>query len=99
MTRVGSQSHKKKIVLGNANYVAPGWFTSLQLRVTPFHVHTFATLPTPTIPTSGMFKRYKANNRGKGGQTCTPFLLTHCGRVKQICVFNTMKLGTSASSP
>ena len=27
------------------------------------------------------------------------FLLTHCGRVTQICVFNTVKLGTSASSP
>ena len=25
--------------------------------------------------------------------------LTHCGRVKQFCVFNTVKLGTSASSP
>ena len=25
-------------------------------------------------------------------------LLTHCGRVTQICVFNTVKLGTSASS-
>jgi len=25
--------------------------------------------------------------------------LTHCGRVTQICVFNTAKLGTSASSP
>jgi len=30
-----------------------------------------------------------------GGQ----ILLTHCGRVTQICVFNTVKLGTSASSP
>jgi len=27
------------------------------------------------------------------------WLLTHCGRVTQICVFNTVKLGTSASSP
>jgi len=27
------------------------------------------------------------------------YLLTHCGRVMQICVFNTVKLGTSASSP
>ena len=27
------------------------------------------------------------------------FRLTHCGRVAQICVFNTVKLGTSASSP
>ena len=25
--------------------------------------------------------------------------LTHCGRVTQICVFNTVKLGTSTSSP
>jgi len=25
--------------------------------------------------------------------------LTHCGRVTQICIFNTVKLGTSASSP
>ena len=25
--------------------------------------------------------------------------LTHCGRVTQICVFHTVKLGTSASSP
>ena len=25
--------------------------------------------------------------------------LTHCGRVTQICVFNTVKLSTSASSP
>jgi hypothetical protein len=27
------------------------------------------------------------------------WVLTHCGRVTQICVFNTVKLGTSASSP
>jgi len=26
-------------------------------------------------------------------------MLTHCGRVTQICVFNTVELGTSASSP
>jgi hypothetical protein len=29
---------------------------------------------------------------------CPMILLTHCGRVTQICVFNTVKLGTSASS-
>jgi len=28
-----------------------------------------------------------------------PHSLTRCGRVTQICVFNTVKLGTSASSP
>ena len=26
-------------------------------------------------------------------------ILTHCGRVTQICIFNMVKLGTSASSP
>ena len=26
-------------------------------------------------------------------------ILTHCGRVMQICVFNTVNHGTSASSP
>ena len=32
---------------------------------------------------------------------CNQYLakLTHCGRVTQICVFNTLKLGTFASSP
>ena len=29
----------------------------------------------------------------------SPCVLTHCGRVTQICVFNTVKLGSSASSP
>ena len=28
-----------------------------------------------------------------------PTILTHCVGVTQICVFNTVKLGTSASSP
>jgi len=28
-----------------------------------------------------------------------PMTLTHCGQVMQICVFNTVKLGTPASSP
>jgi len=31
-------------------------------------------------------------------KVCQP-ILTHCGRVTQICVFNTVKLSTSASSP
>ena len=29
----------------------------------------------------------------------TTYILTHCGRVTQICVFNMVKLGKSASSP
>jgi len=32
-------------------------------------------------------------------KNCSCHNLTHCGRVRQICVFNTVKLGTSASSP
>ena len=31
--------------------------------------------------------------------TIIDYFKTHCGRVKQICVFNTVKLGTFASSP
>jgi len=27
------------------------------------------------------------------------YTLTHCGQVKHVCVFSTVKLGTSASSP
>ena len=30
---------------------------------------------------------------------CPVHRLTHCGRVTQICFFNTVKLGTSANSP
>ena len=30
---------------------------------------------------------------------CVSINLTHCGRVMQICVFNMVNLGTSASSP
>ena len=44
---------------------------------------------------------------GRGGGTTTLLtdtdhlylILTHCGRVTQVCVFNTVKLSTSASSP
>ena len=32
-------------------------------------------------------------------QAVSNSILTHCGRVTQICVFNTVKLGTYASSP
>jgi len=43
-----------------------------------------------------IFNSYKENyNMRKHKNT----VLTHCGRVTQICVFNTVKLGTSASSP
>ena len=35
---------------------------------------------------------------GNCAETCRS-ILTHCGRVTQICVFNTVKLGTSVSSP
>jgi hypothetical protein len=34
-----------------------------------------------------------------GGISVSHRPLTHCGRVTKICVFNTVKLGTSASSP
>jgi len=37
-------------------------------------------------------------NEIAGAMDKTP-ILTHCGRVTQICVFSTVKLGTAASSP
>ena len=36
---------------------------------------------------------------GVDGRIILGWILTHCGRVTQICVFNTVKLGISASSP
>jgi len=36
---------------------------------------------------------------GTKNLTLLKLALTHCGRVRQICVFNTVKLGTSASCP
>jgi len=54
------------------------------MAVTPFHI-------------------YKTYPETKVHYSCTHYftsmILTHCGRVTQICVFNTVKLGTSASSP
>jgi len=35
----------------------------------------------------------------KQKNSCSQILLTHCGRVTQICIFNMAKLGASASSP
>ena len=44
---------------------------------------------------------YNENLLKEGISRVTKYMdtLTHCGRVTQICVFNTVKLGTSASSP
>jgi hypothetical protein len=41
--------------------------------------------------------RNKRNFEEKNGECAA--CLTHCGRVTKISVFNTVKLGTSASSP
>jgi len=46
-----------------------------------------------------LYSRYLQLFRLKFGVPVHPTQLTHCGRVTQICVFNTVKLGTSASSP
>jgi hypothetical protein len=44
-------------------------------------------------------KRHLAFNERPQTGCVHGICLTHCGRVTQICVFNTVKLGTSASSP
>jgi hypothetical protein len=51
-------------------------------------------------------KKNVSSSHAGGGPTGTriqsmlgySIILTHCGRVTKICVFNTVKLGTSASS-
>jgi len=40
-----------------------------------------------------------SSKHGKQESQTAFYSLTHCGRVRQICVFNTVKLGTSAISP
>ena len=57
------------------------------------------------LETVRFFQVYTILERsGKGVEWrfwCKILLVTlkHCGRVTQICIFNTVKLGTSASSP
>jgi hypothetical protein len=41
-------------------------------------------------------KKYQISNIG---YMTHPMMLRHCGRVTQICVLNTVKLGACASSP
>jgi len=43
-------------------------------------------------------KDHNMNKQGNASEKKN-VTLTHCGWVTQICVFNTVKLGTSASSP
>ena len=47
----------------------------------------------------GLVNILKAKNINRKYKVIIYKTLTHCGRVTQICVFNTVKLGTSASSP
>jgi len=57
---------------------------NLKLYIAPFVRGSFHSL---------VFACKELHNKGY-------YLLTHyCGRVTQICVFNTVKLGTSVSSP
>ena len=75
------------------------------------YVYVFLLTCTLTEVFPCFFLSCKANARVKLAKTghgphyftlvciCIVRLLTHCGRVTQIYVFNTVKLGTSASSP
>jgi len=59
------------------------------------------TCKWPTFTYANVHKRNTHRNSFdvfRQQRNLLPFL-THCGRVTQICVFNTVKLGTSASSP
>ena len=73
---------------------------AISFSVLPF---TDTTLPRYTKnPTSSISVSSNLNFCMLDVLTLIPFvffMLTHCGQVMQICVFNTVKIGTSASSP
>jgi len=56
------------------------------------HILVFRVLISVTFSSS-------SSSSSSSSTTTWTSELTHCGRVTQICVFNTVKLGTSASSP
>jgi len=62
--------------------------------------HSSSVGTTHTEPAADRAYRVYMSHTGDF-EKCTAdiFDLTHCGRVTQICVFNAVKLGTSASSP
>jgi len=55
------------------------------------------TLQLEHVHVSRNIALFKNLNMWKISEHCVVYL-THCGRVTQICVFNTVNLGTSASS-
>jgi len=70
--------------------------------------HLFRTMPDSARLISTLFELYASRRPSiapvvvyvsKYIHINGRIILTHCGRVTQICVFNTVKLGTSASSP
>jgi hypothetical protein len=63
-------------------------FQVYQVRISAEERTVFTEFPPPPPPWSWKIRRY----------TAPVTLLTHCGRVTKISVFNTVKLGTSASS-
>jgi len=56
-------------------------------------------MTTLSLTRADCLKIWETNFLETAGLQREFFMLTHCGRVTQICVFNTVKLGTSASSP
>ena len=65
----------------------------------PFRPDAPRPLDGPFVPCNLMSSKGSPTPLLKFQMVPRPRLLTHCGRVTQICVFNTVKLGTSASSP
>ena len=61
-----------------------------------FHVGRHMTRPIVAYRNFANKPKELLKNSNNNGEYS---ILTHCGRVTQICVFNTVKLGTSASSP
>ena len=58
-----------------------------------------STVSNRICGTKNLISSAKKRVFNKLAKVINKYILTHCGRVMQICVFNTVKLGTSASSP
>ena len=76
------------ILRGNRDSVT----SRVETRTVVFAMHCFWI-----VTADGCVTLWRQNEIA-GAMDKTP-ILTHCGRVTQICVFSTVKLGTAASSP
>ena len=77
------------------------WCTTVQsiVEVLVTHTECWTDQKQPTHVARWAVTSPLCKPRQRGLTSALGIWLTHCGRVTHTCVFNTVKLGTSASSP